>query len=469
MNPISVRSCPCQRPFRFPYQEYETKASERFSFNPQDEVTTAPTTLNLKGVGTDGSTDKVRLQEKLTRLEGAFVYPSTDSRYHAAAAFSASARAVQTFEQGYGKLPAWATGKSKLVVIPDHDKPQLNAYYSRGDGAVIFHHDLDPVTQKTIYTADSGEVVSHETGHALLDAIRPNYLSSQAREPRAFHESFGDVVALFSSLKDPATVSRMLEQTGGDLTRPNLVAQLHEELGIGISHQNGYNSSGGDYLRTALNNYAWEDPATLPEWGTPDRPGWQPHSFGQVWTGAVYDLFGGLYRDRLNQGLSAREAVEGATDEALRKMARMMKKSPLGDFSFRDMARVLLQVEEAENGGTDSALLRKVLSRRNLLAPGAVLEGVYPLTTRLEGPEFGMFQWAKVTAQISGSPENRVEQERKVKRDLLQLARAGAILWTEPNQQVKTKDLFRPDGTPYQALVTWHEGVMQIEAVTLAT
>ena len=82
-----------------------------------------------------------------------------------------------------------------------------------------------------------------------------------------------------------------------------------------------------------------------------------------------------------------------------------------------------------------------MLSRRNLLAPGAVLEGVYPLTTRLEGPEFGMFHGAQVTAQISGAPENR-EEEHKVHRDVLQRGRAGAILWTEPHRQVKTQDLF---------------------------
>lgn len=468
MNAVSPRSCLCYRPPVL-MDQGQTSASERMSFNPQDEVTMAPTVIALQGVRPDASTDKVRPQDKLTRLNGEFVYPTSDSRYHQAAALAASARAVQIFEKEFGPLPEWATGKSKLIVTADQVKPQLNAYYSRGEGAVIFHHDLDPVTQKTIYTADSGEVVSHETGHAILDAIRPNYLGSQAREPRAFHESFGDVMALFSSLKDPATVARMLDQTGGDLMRPNLVAQLHEELGIGINHQNGYNTSGGDYLRTALNKYAWEDPATLPEWGTEDRPGWQPHSFGQIWTGAVYDLFAGLYQNRIDQGLSATQAVNGAADETLKKMARMMKKAPLGDFSFRDMARVLLKVEEDSNAGADLPLLRKVLSKRNLLAPGAVLEGVYPLTTTLQGSDFGPFQGAEVTAQISGTPENREQQEQKIQRDLLQLARAGAILWTEPNQRVRSQDLLRADGTPYQSLVTWREARMKIEAVTLAT
>jgi hypothetical protein len=308
-------------------------------------------------------------------------------------------------------------------------------------------------------------VVSHETGHALLDAIRPNYLGSTAREPRAFHESFGDLMALFSSLKDPATLERMLAQTDGDLSKPNLVAELHEELGTGINHQNGYNSSGGNYLRTALNKYAWEDPANLPEWGTPERPGWQPHSFGQIWTGATYDLINGLYQQRLQQEMPARQALESAADEAIRKTARMLKKAPLGDFSFRDMAKALLQSEEEDNAGQDTALLRKVLSQRNLLAPGTLLEGVHTVMVELEGPSFGLFQGAQVSAQLSREP--KAEDQAHVPRNVLQLAQGGAILWTEPHQQVRTEDLFRPDGSPYQALVTWPDGQMRIEAVTV--
>src|SRR5262247_3863818 len=44
----------------------------------------------------------------------------------------------------------------------------------------------------TVHACESPDVVNHEQGHALLDAVRPDFWDAPFAEVAAFHESFGD-------------------------------------------------------------------------------------------------------------------------------------------------------------------------------------------------------------------------------------------------------------------------------------
>ena len=159
-----------------------------------------------------------------------------------------------------------------------------NAYYDR-QGLKFFyfvHND------QTVYTALSSDIVSHELGHALLDAIRPDLFSAAAMEAWAFHESFGDVNAILCALEHDQVVDYALQQTGGDLRKSNIVSRIAEQFGLALGKNIG--------LREAANNFSYVNPASLPtKSNSPDGLAREPHSFSRVMTGAFYDVFCTIY------------------------------------------------------------------------------------------------------------------------------------------------------------------------------
>ncbi|MCW5865691.1 MAG: hypothetical protein KIS61_00375 [Candidatus Eremiobacteraeota bacterium] len=456
-----------------------SSAPVEFSYNPQDQLVMSPGTLKLSGLGADLSSEKVALKEPLEPVNGKFVYEPSDPRFHAANAFAAVNRTLDVFSEAYGQPIQWATGRDKLSITPNNGN-DFNAYYSRDDGGLFFFEGIDPKTKKSTFSADSGEVVGHEAGHAILDAIRPGYFSAWSLDPGAFHESFGDVLAMLTSLKDDRVLAKVVEQTGGDLRRQNSVAALGEELGVAINSAVGKNVTGGDYTRNAINQFTWKDPSKLPSSAPPDQLARQVHSFSRLWTGAFYDVFTGMVQEKLDQGLQPAAALSSAADEGLKMYARMMKASPEGDFTFKDMANALLKSENEGNQGKYSALIENRFSGRGILPQSNFADDEHETTgpgtrlysTSLDGPQFGMFQGAKVESLLSGSGQAGLRADEgpalRLKERMQELIAEGEIKYTEPNQAISAKDLFRPDGRPYTGVVRWLDGQMQIERVRIA-
>ena len=97
---------------------------------------------------------------------------------------------------------------------------EANAYYSRTQQALVFGNFLPQGGGSSsrgagqgskggtqggqggrVYTCRSLDIVAHETGHAILDGLKPAWMSS-TRSPQtgALHEAFGDLTAIFLSL-----------------------------------------------------------------------------------------------------------------------------------------------------------------------------------------------------------------------------------------------------------------------------
>ena len=70
-----------------------------------------------------------------------------------------------------------------------------------------------------IYAAASGDMLCHELGHAMLDAIQDRLWHTVYKEVDAFHESFGDVSAILCALQIPTMRSSILTYTGPNLSR----------------------------------------------------------------------------------------------------------------------------------------------------------------------------------------------------------------------------------------------------------
>lgn len=460
-------------------------AATEISYNSQDSVVLQPGSTKLSDVGPGPSVPRAELSGKpLEPVNGGYVYEAKDPKIHAALPFASVAQTIAVFEAALGTPIQWAFNGEKLGVVADGGD-MLNAYYAREEGTVNFFHTTDPRTRQKMWSGDSGEVVSHEAGHAILDGLRPGYFSAWSPDAGAFHEAFGDVVATVMSMRDERVLDKLVEQTGGDLSKPNLVAAMGEQIGIVINHMGG--DTGGDYTRNSINTFKWADPATLPEDGGPDQLGSEVHSFSRLWTGASYDLLKGVVDASMQAGMAPKEALRAGGDELLKIYANLFKTAPKGDFTFREMAQAMVKADQNHNGGKNVDLIKKVFTERNILGgvgfqssarrafvePGndEAPEGTKNIRVALNGGDYGMFNGAVVETAIDqdGSLTKSGEVGARVQDSLKKLIAAGRIKYTEPNQALKQQDLFDSKGQPYVGVVRWQDGRMTIERVKIAS
>lgn len=452
-----------------------------FSYNPQDTMVMPPQTTVIHGVEKGPSVEKAQLLggKKPKAQDGKFVYEQKDPQFHQAVSLATVAKTIEIFEGAMGETFQWAFDRPKIGIVADGGK-DFNAYYSRDDASMNFFHDTDPVTKKTVFSADSGEVVAHETTHAILDGVHPEYFQTWSPDPAGFHEAFADVMAMLVSLVDDNTRAKVVEQTGGDLSKPNVAANLGEELGTAINHAVGENVTGGDYTRCAINKFTWQDPSTLPENGGPDELGSESHSYSRLWTGAFYDTLKGMTERNMAEGQDANTALKSAAEENLKLYGGLMKTAPRGDFAYRDMAVSLVEADKQYNGGKATDLIVSVYKERKILPedfdPSTVSRNIYTSTpadsrtikVKIDGPEFGKFSGATLESASASPLAQDMQEKTRVQDNVQRLISQGRILYTEPHQAVKTKDLFDATGRPYVGVVRWENGQMTIERVKIA-
>ncbi|HXE72983.1 MAG TPA: hypothetical protein VNO81_10010 [Candidatus Nitrosotenuis sp.] len=494
MQPVQrADQAPAVRRPRDPNPQPPPAAEVEFSYNPQDVMVMPPQPARVKAVEPGPRAPKAELKgESLEPVDGRYVYPQGDPRLVSAQAFSAVARTIEIFEQALGQPVGWAFSSPRLGVVGD-DGEDFNAYYSRDMESVHFFHGTDPITGQKVYSGASGEVVSHEAGHAILDGLRPGYFSSWTPDVGAFHESFGDMMGMLVALQDDRVVGRVAVQTGGDLSRPNVVAALGEELGIAINDYLGENATGGDFVRNAINDFVKDDP----------RLGSEPHDLSRLWTGAFYEVLSGICKQKVDGGMDVRRAIKETGAEGLRLLANLMKEAPQGDFTFTDMARAFVESDRLHNGGARADLIRSVMVKRGLLeatpspepppAPepppsdeGGRSSGIFTSTSegrkplddvtrtlrvRLSGPEFGIFNGAVAETVVDkdGSLSKDTQVRTRTQESLKRLIVEGRIRYNDPNYRMKfPQDYFDPQGRPYVGAVRWENGQMIIERLKFA-
>jgi hypothetical protein len=190
--------------------------------------------------------------------------------------------AVEVFEDLHGAVARWARAPDrKLLELTRDGGVDINAYYD-GDGVRFFHH---PVGSTVNYSGASADIVAHEVGHALLDTIRPQLWDSNYPEVAAFHEAFGDCIAMLTEMADKEMRKDLVKVIG----KRNFLETFGEDLSWAVLKVKGA-SWNASKPRRARNRFQWALPSTLPD----DGPGGnlinEPHSFGQVFTGCFYDI-----------------------------------------------------------------------------------------------------------------------------------------------------------------------------------
>lgn len=184
------------------------------------------------------------------------------------------------------RISKWAA-TSNLTLSP-RAGVDLNAYYDRK--SLKFFYFTDNVRAKVVYASDSRTVVTHEFGHALLDIIRPDLWDLVSDEVWAFHEAFGDMVAILNNLQYDGLIDYALT-ANPDLTQSNAITRLAADMGIGLYDiTNGQDGVLKNCLRDATIKYTYVSPSSLPSDGRDDQLLNEPHSFSRVFVSMFWSL-----------------------------------------------------------------------------------------------------------------------------------------------------------------------------------
>ncbi|MGO7133446.1 hypothetical protein AB9E06_21575 [Rhizobium leguminosarum] len=304
------------------------------------------------------------------------VYPTTSMDFVAWQAREAALRALSIFETIAGALVGWtgSSRKTKLSLRPN-DGQDLNAYYNRA--SVSFFEF--PLGKSTIFSGASTDVVSHEVGHAILDALRPDLWSVNMLEVGAFHEGFGDCIAIMTALSDADTRAEILK---GDqqLQNANYVEATAEQLSAAIGKALTPNHNAAK-PRHGLNSFIWAFPQSLPDDGKPGVLINEVHSFGQLASGCYYDLILEIFR----AGPGSSAALWTACQTATRLLAEGVKAAPVKPRFLDSVGRAMLLADRSAGTNPDGSGIHEAhikaafarhgiqLSSSSMLAPRTVL------------------------------------------------------------------------------------------------
>jgi hypothetical protein len=229
----------------------------------------------------------------------------------------------------------------------------LNAYYDRK--ALHFFRGENAATGAVVHSGDSPDVVVHEQGHAVLDAIRPDLWDAPHFEVAAFHEAFGDLSSILAALAEPDLARAALAETKGTLEHSNLVSRLAEELAAAVVARFGRDAALPDSLRDAVNDLRYRAPRSLPDEAPAESLSREPHSFCRVLTGACWDalvrLFSADPAARSEEAESRAGALRRAADGLARAIAEASEEAPAAAAFFRRFAGALVRGAENEAAG----------------------------------------------------------------------------------------------------------------------
>lgn len=281
-----------------------------------------------------------------------------NAEFHQVNTFAVLSSTLAIVEEELGGPVTWKGG-GPLVVRP-HAFEGMNAFYQPAEPSLNFGYFWSLFRRTPVWTCLSHDIISHELGHAILDTVRPLYMFGNDLDVGAFHESFSDLLAMFSALQYPAVVAEIYKETKGNLAHPSLISRAGEEFGIGLAGQSA------PYLRSALEGPGYE--ATF----DPTGPYWQPHLRSTIWTAAIYEIIGELLAQTHPDGFSDQDAFAVALAEATRWMRGMLFRTlhylPPVDVTLPMIARLLVEADSHVFVQDDlfRNIAKNVFTRRNL-------------------------------------------------------------------------------------------------------
>lgn len=260
------------------------------------------------------------------------------------------------------QVKKWAA-VSSLSLMPRAGK-DANAFYDRT--SLQFFYFPDNVRKKNVYTCDSRSIVSHEFGHAYLDILRPDWWDTQAIEVWAFHEAFGDIIALLCSLQNDRLIDFAIAETTGDLMKSNVLSRLAGDLGIGLYNVFKDENSNKNCLRDMTQRFNYKLPEELPSDGNDNVLTNESHSFARVFTGAFYESLIKMAIQNTNKGMILKDAVKVARDAICQYIISAVCTVPTTIRLYDALAKQML-LEDMKHGGVYQDVIRSTFVSRKII------------------------------------------------------------------------------------------------------
>jgi hypothetical protein len=324
-----------------------------------------PTTPNLKSNVVISSPPK-HMNFSVKGYAGGAVKNGTP-KHQAASSMQTLCRTIEMTQkhvaQFRGPLKKWAV-TNNLIIVPRAGK-DFNAYYNRKK--LVFFFSPDPKTKKMVYAVDSADVIAHEAGHAILDAMRPDFWSVAALEIWSFHEAFADITAMLTLMESKEVMQHALDETNGDMMKSNVINRLAEEMGNAVYHLTA-GKSGYTYgaLREANNNFKYINPKNLPKEAPANELAAECHSFGRIFLGAWYEIMVDIYNQMVKQGDCKLDALTKAKNIAGFYLIRAIPQTPRTPRYFEAAAKSMMAVDKSK-GSPYGRILRRVFTDRNII------------------------------------------------------------------------------------------------------
>lgn len=241
----------------------------------------------------------------------------------------------------------------------------LNAYYDRTQLA-FFHAGQG---KAAVYSGESPDIVCHETGHACLDALRPDLWDAPFIETAAFHESFGDITAMLAALGLPQVREKVLGALVANKASP--LSRIAEQLGTAV-RQATPEMVETDCLRNAANRWKYVAPESLPASAPAKELSAEPHAFSRVFTGAFHELLSRMLRDTIASP-SADDLATVAAD-AGRLLIDAVASAPVQPDFFAQVGTRMIDADSEAFAGRYGGVIRDVLVGRRILTAAAPVD-----------------------------------------------------------------------------------------------
>lgn len=268
--------------------------------------------------------------------QGDFVFPIDTPELDCAHSFAVVRETLTMYQRVLGGtvIPwAWNTGgiTDPLTVFPRAGVTP-NAFYSRSEKALKFFYFTPSGATVPVFTCRSLDIVAHETGHAILDGLKPGWLSGgNPPQTGGLHESFGDLTAIFLALSQLDQVETAIAMTKSNLHDKNFLAALAEQFGSALGFPQGLRNADNDLKLSQVGN--------------------EVHAISQVFTGGIYDVLADIFAFEKNRQAATKDPAAILFEvggRLCRLLVEAIKAAPGIGATYADVVNNMLSISHAQ-------------------------------------------------------------------------------------------------------------------------
>jgi hypothetical protein len=281
--------------------------------------------------------------------QGDFIFPVGSPELDCSHTFAIVRDTLTMYQRvrGGAAIPwAWNTGGNTdpLAAYP-RAGVTANAYYSRAQRALKFFYFTPTGASTPTYTCRSLDIVAHETGHAILDGLKPGWLAGgNPPQTGGLHEAFGDLTAIFLALSQLDQVEAAIALTKANLHDKNFLAALAEQFGSALGLPQGLRNADNDLKLSQVTN--------------------EVHAISQVFTGGIYDFLADVFAFEKNKQAAVKDPARVLLEVGAHVAKLLIKAIEAAPATGATYADVVNQMLVASKNLNDPPVYRTYLRNR---------------------------------------------------------------------------------------------------------